>query len=101
MPLKDHLEKLAKEYPLLPYTEASRTFSTVRRMKAEKDMGIPVFLRTGYAISTRTGKAANTMTEDEWEQFYGALSEQLKRDNPELYEMIFSAGENGNGKKAD
>jgi hypothetical protein len=80
MPLKDQLQKLAKEYPLVPYTEASRTFSTVRRMKAEKEMGIPVFLRTGFAISTRTGKAANTMTEDEWEQFYRALSEQLKRD---------------------
>jgi hypothetical protein len=26
MPLKDHLEKLAKEYPLLPYTKACRTF---------------------------------------------------------------------------
>ena len=90
MPLKDRLEKLAKECPLLPYTEASRTFSTVRRMKAEREMGIPVFLRTGFAISTRTGKAANTMTEDEWEQFYSALSEQLKRDHPRLYKLIFS-----------
>ena len=36
-------------------------------MKAEKKMGIPIFLRTGFAISTETGKAANTMTEDEWD----------------------------------
>jgi hypothetical protein len=101
MPLKDQLAKLAKEYPLVPHTEAGRTFSTVRRMKAEKEMGIPVFLRTGFAISTRTGKAANTMTEDEWEQFYIALSVQLKRDYPDLYEHIFSVSENGKGKKAD
>ncbi len=73
----------------------------VRRMKAEKTMGIPINLRSGYAISTKTGKAANTMTEDEWEQFYSALSEQLKRDYPELYGLIFSAGENGHAKKAD
>jgi hypothetical protein len=30
MPLKDQLEKLAKEYALVPHTEAGRTFSTVR-----------------------------------------------------------------------
>ena len=36
------LEKLAKENPLVPYTDASRTFSMVRRMKAEKKMGIPI-----------------------------------------------------------
>lgn len=101
MPLKDHPEKLANEYPLLPYTEASRTFSMVRRMKAEKENDIPIALRSGYAISTKTGKAANTMTEDEWEQFYSALSEQLKRDYPELYGLIFSASENGKGIKAD
>jgi hypothetical protein len=100
MALKDRLERLATEYPLVPHTEAGRTFSTVRRMKAEKEMGIPVFLRTGFAISTRTGKAANTMTEDEREQFYSALSEQLKRDYPELYGLIFSPDETGRGKKS-
>jgi hypothetical protein len=42
-------------------------------MKAEKTMGIPIFLRSGFAISTETGKAANTMTEDDWEEFYDAL----------------------------
>ena len=41
------------------------------------------------------------MTEAEWDEFYNALSERLKRDHPGLYGLIFSAGENGNGKKAD
>ena len=68
------LEKLAKENPLVSYTDASRTFSMVRRMKAEKKIGIPISLRSGYAISTENGKAANAMTEDEWEEFYDALS---------------------------
>ena len=33
------LEKLAKENPLVLHTNAGRTFSTVRRMKAEKKDG--------------------------------------------------------------
>jgi hypothetical protein len=97
MTLKDQLEKLAKEYPLVLHTDAGRTFSTVRRMKAEKKMGIPIFLRTGFAISTKTGKAANTMTEDEWEEFYNALSERLRGDYPELYESLFSPNKTGKG----
>src|ERR1700704_1806580 len=101
MTLKDQLEKLDEEYPLILHTDAGRTFSTVRRMKAEKTMGIPIFLRTGFAISTETGKAANTMTEDEWEKFYDALSERLKRDYPGLYERIFSADAKRKGKNAD
>jgi CRISPR/Cas system endoribonuclease Cas6 (RAMP superfamily) len=101
MTVKDQLQKLAKEFPLVLYTDASRHFSTVQRMKAEKEMGIPIFLRTGCPISTKTGKAANTMTEDEWEEFYNALSERLKRDYPDLYGLIFSTNENDKGKRAD
>jgi (p)ppGpp synthase/HD superfamily hydrolase len=40
MTLKDQLEKLTEEYPLVLHTDAGRTFSTVRRMKAERTMGI-------------------------------------------------------------
>ena len=98
MTLKDQLEKLAKEYPLVLHTDAGRLFSTVRRMKAEKKTGIPIFLRTGFAISTKNGMAANAMTEDEWEEFYYALSERLNRDYPHLYESLFSRnrGKKGN-----
>ena len=99
--LEDQLEKLAKEYPLVPHTDAGRTYSTVRRMKAENQMGIPIYLRTGFAISTKTGKAANAMTEEKWEEFYNALSEQLKRDYPDLYESLFSPSKNRKGKRAD
>src|SRR4051812_43993281 len=101
MPLKNQLEKLAKEYPLVLHTDAGRTFATVRRMKAEKKMGIPIFLRTGFAISTETGKAANTMTEDEWEEFYNTLSEQLNRCYPDLYESLFSPHGDSKGRNAD
>ena len=45
MTIKDQLEKLAKEHPLVLHTDAGRLFSTVRRMKAEKRMGIPIYLR--------------------------------------------------------
>jgi hypothetical protein len=95
--LKDQLEKLAQEHPLVLHTDAGRLFSTVRRMKAERKMGIPIFLRTGFAISVETGKAANTMTEDEWERFYYDLSERLNGDYPELYESLFSRKRNGKG----
>jgi hypothetical protein len=99
--LEDQLEKLTKEYPLVLHTDAGRSFSTVRRMKAEKQIGIPIYLRTGFAISVKTGKAADAMNEDEWEEFYNALSERLKRDYPDLYKSLFSPNETGKGKKAD
>ena len=97
MTLKDQLETLAKEYPLISYTEAARAFSMVRRMKAEKTMGIPIALRSGYAISTKNKKAANEMTEAEWEEFYNDLSERLRGDYPELYESLFSPNKTGKG----
>jgi hypothetical protein len=75
-------------YPLELHTEARRIFSMVRRMKAEKKMGIPISFRSGFGISTKNGKAANRMNEDEWEEFYNDLSERLKRDNPDLYERL-------------
>ena len=94
--LENQLEMLDKEYPLVLHTDAGRTFSTVRRMKTEKAMSLPINLRTGFAISVATGKAANEMTEDEWEEFYYALSERLNRDYPHLYESLFSQNK---GKK--
>jgi len=90
MNLQEKLIKLNKEYPLIPHTNAGRLFSTVRRMKAEKEMGIPISFRSGFAISVKTGKSANEMTEQEWENFYKDLSEQLKKDYPELYQEIFT-----------
>lgn len=84
------LDKLDKEYPLIPHTGAGRLFSTVRRMRAEKALGVPVVRRTGFAISVKTGRRANEMTEQEWEIFYQDLSEQLRREFPELYNRVFS-----------
>jgi hypothetical protein len=55
--LEDELEKLSKEYPLELHTEARRIFSMVRRMNAEKKMGIPISFRSGFAISTKKWKS--------------------------------------------
>jgi len=89
----DELEKLVrsldKKYPLVPHTGAGRLFSTVRRMKAEKELGIPIAYRTGFAISVEKRKPANQLEEPEWEEFYAALCGQLKRDYPELYKQVF------------
>ena len=87
--LKNQFEKLEEEYPLVLHTDAGRTFSMVRRMQAEKKMGIPVHLRSGFAISVETGKAANEMTDDEWEAFYVSLIEHLSSDYPDLFRRLF------------
>ena len=92
------LERLTKKYPLVLHTDAGRAFSMVRRMKAEKKMGIPINLRSGFAISTKNGKAANAMTVDEWEEFYSALSDQLKGDYPNLYESLFAPNKSSEAK---
>jgi hypothetical protein len=89
----DDIEKLVrmleKEFPLTPHTNAGRLFTTVRRMKAEKEHGLPINRRTGFAISVKKGKAAKELNESEWEEFYSSLCAQLKRDYPELYEQLF------------
>ena len=92
------LEKLADENPLILHTDAGRTFSMARRMKAEEKMGIPISLRSGFAISTENGKAANAMMEDEWNESYDALSKHLRRNYPDLYARLFSPNNIGQGK---
>lgn len=77
--------KIQAEYPFVPHTNAGRLYSTVRRMKAEKEFGVPIGFRSGVAISTETGKSADEMAEQEWERFYNVLRENLKRDYPDLY----------------
>ena len=64
-------------------------------------MGIPISLRSGFAISTENGKAANAMTEDEWEEFYDALSKHLRRNYPDLCARLFWPNKIGQGKKGD
>ncbi len=85
------LAELSKNYPLVSHTNAGRLFSSVRRMKAEKEMHIPIARRTGFVISTKSGKRANAMTEQEWEPFYDSMCTELKRDYPDLHEQLFSA----------
>jgi hypothetical protein len=80
---------LDDKFPLVPHTGAGRLCSTVRRMKAEKEHGIPVNRRTGFAISVEKGKPANELEESKWEAFYSSLCGQLKRDYPELFKELF------------
>lgn len=89
MTLEEKLELIQKEYPVTPHTGIGRLFTIVRRMKAEKEWEIPLENRMGYVISTVTGKRANEMKEEEWEKFFGALSAQLKRDYPDMWDRLF------------
>lgn len=87
--LEEKLKRIRQEYPLIPHVRASRLYSTVRRMKVEKEMDIPINLRAGFVISVKTSKRANEMTNKEWEDFYGDLCEELKRDYPEMHVQMF------------
>ena len=84
------LARIHEKFPLIPYIARSRCFSMVRRMTAEKKYGIPIHLRSGYAISVKTGKAANKMNEQEWEKFYAVLCKELKEKYPENYSRAFN-----------
>ncbi len=89
MELQEKLEKIQRECPMIPHTDAGRMFSMVRRMKAEKELEIPIPMRSSFIISARLGKAANEMSGEEWEEFYEVLAGELYMRHPELFKKIF------------
>ena len=76
--LKTKLEKIYRECPLVPHTNAGRLSSTVRRMKSEKEMNIPIKYRSGFAVSIKYKKSANKLKIQEWNEFYNDLSKSLR-----------------------
>jgi hypothetical protein len=90
--VKTRLAMLDKKFPLVPHTRMGQLSSAVRRMKAEKELEIPVNRRSSIAMSVRIEKAANEMTDSEWKTFYGELCEELRRDYPDQYAHIFPNG---------
>lgn len=95
--IEKKLELIKKKYPLVPHTNAGRLFSTVRRMKMEKEMEIPISMRSGFAISVKTRRRTNEMNKQEWEKFYSDLCKELKNSYPELYQNTFSNSKNSKG----
>ena len=87
--LEELLRSLQEKYPLVPHTGAGQLYSSVRRMKAERELGIPINRRTGFAISVKDGKPANELDESSWEEFYQRLCDELRERYPELYEGLF------------
>ncbi|WP_417739677.1 hypothetical protein [Rosistilla oblonga] len=87
--LEEKLQMLRETYPLVPHTAAGQMWSSVRRMKAEKELGIPINRRTGFAVSLESGLAANEMQEEAWEEFCAGLCDDLHQRFPELYRSIF------------
>ena len=88
--IEEQLRLLNEKFPLVPHTHAGRLYSTIRRMKAEKEVGIPIEHRTGFAISVKDGKPANELSESRWEQFYLQLCDELKDRYPSLYNELFA-----------
>ena len=89
------IAKLQKDCPLIPYNGASLMFSSVRRMKAEKALGVPLHLRAGFAIPVATGHRPAEMSEAEWDAFYEEMCEELKKRYPSLHAGLFPSVEDG------
>jgi hypothetical protein len=87
--LEEIWNMIQKEYPLVMFTGSSRLYTMVRRMQAEKKYNIPYELRSGFAVSVKSGKHANEMAKQEWEEFYNALRMELKKKYPGLYTKLF------------
>ncbi|RCW91998.1 hypothetical protein [Winogradskyella arenosi] len=90
--IKKALKKLDEEFPINP-NGVGALVTTIRRMKAEEEVGLPLIWRKGSAISVKTGKRANRMTEPEWNKFYSDLCENLKRDYSSLHDSLFPSNQ--------
>ncbi|MBU0648811.1 hypothetical protein KJ969_01740 [Patescibacteria group bacterium] len=90
--LKKLLTELEEKCPIINQPVNERDFSIVRRMKAEKELNIPIKRRIGCVISVKTRQPANKMNEQEWEEFYKELCDQLKQEHADMYGRLFSKG---------
>jgi hypothetical protein len=89
------IKQLESDYPLVPHDGPSGLYSAVRRMKAERDLGIPIHRRSGSAVSLARGQNVSEMLASDWEAFYAELSEELRRRYPELHARLFPSGGGG------
>jgi hypothetical protein len=83
-------EKQALGRPVfVGFTEASRLFTTVKRMKYDREHAIPSSERDTHAISVETGKSSREMTDEEADVWYLQLCAELLSKYPHLYQSIF------------
>ena len=87
--IEELLEKIRKECPLIPHTNAGQLMSTVRRMKREKELDIPIPYRTGSAISVEHATPANELAAQQWEDFYEGLCRELQQYYRNLSAKLF------------
>ncbi len=73
---------------ITPHTRPGRLFTTVKRMKAEEELAIPIVDRYGGVSSAALGLPAHRMSPFEWGVFYMMLADQLHSDYPELYTSL-------------
>jgi len=83
------IESLERTCPLVPHTAAGRLYSAVRRMKMEKELAIPIRHRAASFVCAETGKAANELSEADWDDLYSWLSSRLQLRYPELHTHLF------------
>lgn len=86
--LEEKVAQLDHHFPFIPFTDSSRLFSTVRRMQQEKRQGIPLNLRSRFAVPVTSHNDSHELSELEWEHFYNTLLNELKQKYPELYNSL-------------
>jgi CspA family cold shock protein len=82
--------RLEEYFPVTKHTDVGRLFTTVRRMTAEKQLGLPIKGRSGFAISVKAGVAANELAAEDWDLFYRQMLDRLLQDYPDHYSRLFT-----------
>lgn len=89
MTVEEKIAYVEEAFPLSLKTDFDRLFTTVQRMKAEKDFEIPMDRRNGFTFSVRTGENLSGITEEAWNMLFTMLSNQLKRQRPDTWKRLF------------
>ena len=87
--LETLLQFIEERCPVQGYTAAALLCTSVRRMKMEKELAIPLVHRTSSIVAADAGKPANELDEKEWGDLYSWLCERLKARYPDEHARLF------------
>lgn len=90
-PWRATIQMLRRDYPFARHTNAGRMFSTERRMKAERELGLPVARRSGFAISVASSRDTSELEKVVWDGFHKANCHDLAKSYPEMWAMLSSS----------
>ena len=85
------LQLIEDRCPVQGYTAAALLCTSVRRMKMEKDLGIPLAQRTSSVVWSEVGKPLNEPDQEQWAEIYVWLCERLRARYPGEYARLFAS----------